>query len=128
MKKTFLALLVCLALVLCLTPVLVACDSGKDVSALEGRHIAKYTSMDKTHYVKMYQVEDTNGADKVKCALILYTADGTALDSVSFDVKVNGEDAKFECFHQAIWHDDKVEIIVRDHDNAETTYTLKYAE
>ncbi|MBO5510541.1 MAG: hypothetical protein J6B24_02295 [Clostridia bacterium] len=143
MKKTIRALLICLALILCLTPVLMACDSadskggndvtnnenaGNDAASVEGRRIATYTSFDKSHKVRMYQIEETNGAEKVKCSLVLYTADGAILDSVTFDVKVNGEDAKFECFHKATWHDDKVEIIVRDHDNAETTYTLKYSK
>ncbi len=147
MKKTIRALVICLALILCLTPVLMACDSadseggndvtnsenagnnaGNDAASVEGRRIATYTSFDKSHKVRMYQIEETNGAEKVKCSLVLYTADGAILDSVTFDVKVNGEDAKFECFHKATWHDDKVEIIVRDHDNAETTYTLKYSK
>ncbi len=154
MKKMFRALLLCLALVLCLMPVLASCDSaepdtetdttadtaadtvadttenaggGNDVTALEGRQIAKFTSMDKTRYVKMYQVEETAGKTEVKCSLILYNADGTVVDSVSFQLKVNAEDVKFECFHKTTWHDDKVDVIVRDHDGAEKTYTLNYA-
>ena len=147
MKKTFRALLLLLALVLCLTPALMACDSaepdagnettngdnagngannGENGTAPEGRRIATYTSMDKTHKVKMFQVDETNGAEKVKCSVVLYTADGAVLDFATFDLKVNGEDVKFECFHKTTWHDDKVEVIVRDHDGAETTYTLYY--
>ena len=155
MKKTLRALLIILALVLCLTPALMACDSdepgpgndvtdgengetagengetagengGNDATALEGRRIATYTSMDKAYKVRMFQIVETNGAEKVKCSLVLYNAEETILDSVTFDVKVNGEDAKFECFHRAIWHDDKVELIVKDHDGAESTYTLVY--
>ena len=171
MKMTLRAFLICFALILCLTPALMACDpagvdagndvtnnesagndatnnenagndatnnetAGEDVTndenaesdtvSVEGRRIATYTSMDKTHKVKMFQIEDTNGAEKVKCSLVLYTADDKIIDYVTFEVKVNGEDAKFECFRTAYWYDDKVEITVRDHDDQDTTYTLKY--
>jgi hypothetical protein len=145
MKKMLRVSLIALALILCLIPAFVSCDSKEpagnesgstaqndqqgstDISTLEGRKISSFPNLQKTMRVTMYQIEDTNGKESVSCSLVLYDNDGKVLNSTTLKVKVNGQDAQFSCFHKATWHDDKVEITVLDHDGVKTTYTLKYA-
>ena len=130
MKKMLRAFLICLALLMCLTPVLVACDKAGDTdedgTSAEARFITKHISTDKSAYVVMYQDEPTNGKTTVKCSLVCYNAaDDSVIDSVTFDLKVNGEDVKFECFSRTTWWPDKAEVVIKDHDGKKTTYTLK---
>ena len=132
MKNIFRVLLICLALVMCLTPVLVACDSAKDdtdggsSSVTEGRKAAKYTHMDKSCYVVLYQNEEAAGKDTVKCSLVVHkAADDSVVDSISFDLKLGGADATVLNFKTATWTSDNVQAIVVDCDGNSYTYELK---
>jgi hypothetical protein len=133
MKKMLRALLVCLALVMCLTPVLVACDHASesgdeiDASSVEGTFIAKAPNKDKTLTLKLYQLEEADGKDTVKCSLVLYkNEDNTILNYEVFDLKVNGQKVGVLSLAQAFWTDDHVEATMTDADGKKTVYNLSY--
>ena len=133
MKNIFRVLLLTLALVLCLTPVLVACDSSSqnggevDPSEIEGKFVAKHPSNDDSLIIKLYQLEESEGKDTVKCSLVLYkAADSTILNYVTFDLKVNGGKANVLTLDSSIWNPDNVEVTIKDADGKTTKYTLTF--
>ena len=132
MKNSFRVLLLILALVLCLTPVLVACDSSQgggevDPSEIEGNFVAKNPSTDKSLIIKLYQLEESEGKDTVKCSLVLYkAADSTILDYVTFDLKVNGGKANVLTMDSTLWNPDNAVVTIKDADGKTTKYTLTY--
>lgn len=133
MKHMFRVLLLTLALVLCLTPVLVACDvssqgGGKvDPSEIEGKFIAKSPGKDDSLIIKLYQLEESEGKDTVKCSLVLYkAADSTILDYVTFDLKVNGGKANVLTLDSTLWNPVNAEVTIKDADGKTTKYTLTF--
>ena len=133
MKNIFRVLLLTLALVLCLTPVLVACDSSSqdggevDPSEIEGKFVAKYSSKDDSLIIKLYQLEEGEGKDTVKCSLVLYkAADSTILDYVTFDLKVNGGKANVLTMDSTLWNPDNAVVTIKDADGKTTNYTLTF--
>ena len=132
MKNIFRVLLLTLALVLCLTPVLVACDSSQgggevDPSEIEGKFVAKSPSLDDSLVIKLYQLEESEGKDTVKCSLVLYkAADSTILNYMTFDLKVNGGKANVLTLDATLWNPDNVEVTIKDADGKTTKYTLTY--
>lgn len=140
MKKMLRALLLCLALLMCLTPVLVACDPASedgqsttenggeiDASSIEGKFVAKAPNQDKTLTLKLYQLEDTNGKDTVKCSLVLYkAADKSILNYQVFDMKVNGKDVDILSLDQTLWTEDHLEATIVDADGKKTVFTIAY--
>lgn len=133
MKNIFRVLLLTLALVLCLTPVLVACDSSSqgggevDPSEIEGKFVAKSPSLDDSLIIKLYQLEESEGKDTVKCSLVLYkAADSTILNYVTFDLKVNGGKANVLTLDSTHWNPDNAEVTIKDADGKTTKYTLTF--
>ena len=148
MNNMLRTLLICLALILCLASALVACDKPVDETptdtsaeapdgtpteegkseveiATNGVEVVRHTIMDNTVKVFMYQIEEANGQETVKCSLVAYSAaDNTVLDYVIFDLKVNGQRVQFGCFNGLNWSGSKINVSIRDLDGVETIYTL----
>ena len=152
MKNMLRTLLICLARILCLASALVACDKPVDETptdtsteapdgtpteaptedgkseveiATNGVEVVRHTIMDNTVKVFMYQIEEANGQETVKCSLVAYSAaDNTVLDYVIFDLKVNGQRVQFGCFNGLNWSGSKINVSIRDLDGVETIYTL----
>ena len=144
MKNLIRVFLLCLALLMCLTPVLVACDKGAaagdtettvgeetdggdDVAyATGGKYITNAPQPHGTAKVVFYLLEDTAGKDTVKCSLVMYnTEDNSVLDYKIFDLKVNGKDPNIKVVKTTMWYDTYADVTVRDADDNTTVYTLK---
>lgn len=136
MKNALRILLLCLALVMCLTPVLVACDTatvgeevgedGGEKNPVSDKRLTRFPSIDQTMYVAMYQVGEPNKGS-VACSFVLHkTEDDSVIDSVIFDLQINGTEIPEDRLSKLTWNKDSCDIVAENEDGTLQNFTLYF--
>ncbi len=143
MKLTIRALLICFAMLLCLTPVFIACDS-KDTNTdntaetsagdtnpdvvFEGTRIAKSINGDESMSIVLHQLAEPDANGVTKCSLVLYNAEGTVLNYVLLDFIGNGKAPNVMSLKRTTWLDDRCTAYIANADGTTPTYDIPYSK
>lgn len=140
MKLTIRALLIMLALLLCLTPAFIACDSkdtnSDDPSAgdtntdvvFEGTRIAKSVNGDESMSLVLHQLAEPDANGVTKCSLVLYNAEGTVLNYVLLDFIGNGKAPNVMSLKRTTWLEDRCTAYISNADGTTPTYEITYSK
>lgn len=134
MKNAIRILLLCLALVLCLTPVLVACDAATtdagdgEKNPVSDKRLTRFPSIDQTMYVAMYQLgEPDTSKGTVECSFVLQkTEDNSVIDYVIFDLQINGTEIPEDRLNNLTWNKDSCDIVAENENGTFQNFTLYF--
>jgi hypothetical protein len=150
MKNAIRILLLCLALVLCLTPVLVACDTATvgenggeentvnntetpdagdaQQNPVSDKRLTRFPSIDQTMYVAMYQIGEPDTAKgTVACSFVLHKAeDNSIIDFVIFDLQINGTEIPEDRLNELTWKKDSCDIVAENENGTLQNFTLYF--
>lgn len=147
MKNTLRAFLICIALIMCLMPALIACDSQQTAEGgskettqgqnqdqnqdvvFEGTPIAKYDNISKTMVVKLHRLGEPDATTgNVECSLVLYDSEGNVMNYVVFDYVGDGKDPNVLTLDNVVWHDTHLTAHIANGDGSKQSFDISYAK
>jgi hypothetical protein len=147
MKNTLRAFLICIALIMCLMPALIACDSQQTAEGgseettqgqnqdqnqdvvFEGTPISKNDNISKTMVVKLHRLGEPDATTgNVKCSLVLYDSEGNVMNYVVFDYVGGGKAPNVLTLDNVVWDDTHLTAHIANGDGSKQSFDISYAK